>query len=1023
MESSDSKKNDSASAIDVFAEFLEREDLSASSFSSLCDKHPDLSEDLRRLRSNLLHVEGFLARSPEPAQPIASSEQAACEHPMPVSPTSVSEAKTELLDQFTAYTNYADRYKKGNVVGRGGMGAVLQTWDRQLHRQIAMKVLLGSEGSDSNESNLEPRHIRRFLEEVQITAQLDHPGVVPVHELGLDGEGRLYFTMRLVHGRDLRTIFKMVQNAEEGWNLSRALSSFQRVCETMAFAHERGVVHRDLKPANIMVGRHGETYVMDWGLAKTTDARKDGSRLSTGRTKVGASRSETHESVDSYSADRDGLLTNEGTVIGTPTYMPPEQARGDLLSIGPRSDVYSIGAMLYHLLAGHPPFLGKGQSASASLILDQLLLGPPESLDRIQANIPAELTAICERAMSREPEDRYADIGDMAEDLRAYQEGRVVRAYETGAVAEFRKWVRRNRGMAASIAAGTVLAIGGLISTSVVQARANRLLADKNSELDSARATAVAEAQRAQANEEIARAEQQKVLRLADQDRLDDLRESASALYPARPDKIEAMEAWQETAQKLVDRLPQYRIDLEQLRQGAKARSPKDQAENSPNRAETERTLARLAEARDLLATKQEQGSLDVDESQTRSTIETLEHQLAQLTRQSLSWRSWIFESREKEWYYNQLLALTEGIEEFDLPRTGLRERIRERYEFALQVGERTVQSPRAAASWSEAIASIQNQAECPLYEGLSINPQIGLVPLGLSDLSGLWEFALIETGEVPQLRMDGSFAINADSALVFVLVPGGQTKLGSIRPSPQNPLGSPYVDPQSEPDEYPLSTIELDPFFISKYELTQGQWLRMTGATPSFYAPGGVNDWGEEYELNHPLESITYEEARTTLSMFGMTLPTEAQWEYCARAGTTTAYWTGNDKFALKGLCNLADQSWAQAVGDALRNPNESWSDGWVGTAPVGSFPPNPFGLYDTLGNVWEMCLDESGAYTRDRWSGTGEIASGSQYYRIVRGGSISNSAHFLRSAQRFRFIGESRAMDIGVRPAVRLR
>ncbi|HZN57638.1 MAG TPA: serine/threonine-protein kinase, partial [Planctomycetota bacterium] len=158
------------------------------------------------------------------------------------------------------------RYDMKEELARGGMGIILRVWDRDLNRQIAMKVL--PPGARGSPAGALPEHLPRFLEEAQVTAQLDHPGIVPVHELGVDANGRLYFTMQLVKGGELKGIFELARAGKDGWNVPRAVGVVVKACQAVAYAHAKGVIHRDLKPANVMVGRFGEVYVMDWGLAR-----------------------------------------------------------------------------------------------------------------------------------------------------------------------------------------------------------------------------------------------------------------------------------------------------------------------------------------------------------------------------------------------------------------------------------------------------------------------------------------------------------------------------------------------------------------------------------------------------------------------------------------------------------------------------------------------------------------------------------------------------------------------------------
>jgi len=394
-----------------------------------------------------------------------------------------------LVSRLKARVVASTRYRMDGEIGRGGMGAILEVWDEDLRRKLAMKVALGRGEGSSGADELDPRLVARFLEEAQVTGQLEHPGIVPVHELGLDENGQVYFTMRLVRGRDLERVFEQVTIGDEDWSVTRALGVLHKVCEAMAYAHSKGVIHRDLKPANVMVGHFGEVYVMDWGLVRvqghedrhdvrvTPDApissvRKERDPSDSGSTAgVESEHVEVGRREDASGSNREELYTMDGDVIGTPSYMSPEQARGELTKLDARSDVYAVGAMLYRLLAGVAPF-ADNKDRSAMTVLSALLKGPPTKLEEL-SDAPGELIAICEKAMSRAPQDRYADMMALADDLRAFLEHRVVGAYETGAVAEARKWVRRNRPLAASLAAGVVALVAGLVASLVLKAQAD----------------------------------------------------------------------------------------------------------------------------------------------------------------------------------------------------------------------------------------------------------------------------------------------------------------------------------------------------------------------------------------------------------------------------------------------------------------------------------------------------------------------------------------------------------------------
>ncbi|MCY3018509.1 MAG: protein kinase, partial [Planctomycetota bacterium] len=356
-----------------------------------------------------------------------------------------------------------EKYIVEGEIARGGMGVILKAADRDIRRPVAMKVMLDAKS---------PKDKARFVEEAQVTGQLEHPNIVPIHELGIDAEGRLFFTMKLVKGKSLGDVLKALKKhdpkAEQDYPLGRLLNAFINICNAMAFAHAKGVVHRDLKPANIMLGDYGEVLVMDWGLAKPGAARIRSSGLSSG-VKVGeAEHAEEDAGVDSDSRDRElaeavkslrqetgGELTMDGTIIGTPHYMPPEQADGKIEEIDARSDIYSLGAMLYEILTLQTPCEGKGIFALIKNVSEGNITPPDQRAPK--RNIPKELSAITMKALAQRKEDRYQRVEDLRRDIELFIEGRAVSAKEDTFAESVVKLVKRNK--TASVVGGFATAV------------------------------------------------------------------------------------------------------------------------------------------------------------------------------------------------------------------------------------------------------------------------------------------------------------------------------------------------------------------------------------------------------------------------------------------------------------------------------------------------------------------------------------------------------------------------------------
>lgn len=372
----------------------------------------------------------------------------------------------ELAESRNKFPRSGSRYRAIRSHAKGGCGEVFVAKDQELNRDVALKEIQ-PRYSDNEEFQ------SRFVFEAEVTGGLEHPGIVPVYGLGKYPDGRPFYAMRFIKGDSLADAITQFHAAtmtesERSLKLRQLLNRFIDVCQAVGYAHSRGIVHRDLKPANIMLGEFGETLVVDWGVAKVV-----------GRNEA------ANPSVDQQSL-RPTLAnslnpTLVGSAVGTPAYMPPEQALGDLDQLGPHSDIYSLGATLYCLVAGQDPFTGKHD---VSEVLNKVKNGDFKSPRSIDGTIPTELNAICLKAMQKSPSDRYPTAGKFAEDIERFLADEAVTAMTEPLSIKVRRWVRKRPAIVATTAASVLIATVGLLIFSAAINGKNRELARINSHLD-----------------------------------------------------------------------------------------------------------------------------------------------------------------------------------------------------------------------------------------------------------------------------------------------------------------------------------------------------------------------------------------------------------------------------------------------------------------------------------------------------------------------------------------------------------
>jgi serine/threonine-protein kinase len=359
-------------------------------------------------------------------------------------------------------TAAVQRYRILRPHARGGLGEVFVAADQELHREVALKEIQERLAHDAENRS-------RFVREAEITGGLEHPGIVPVYGMGHYADGRPFYAMRFIKGDSLKEAIQQfhkrpANDGPESFAVSSArnlefrqlLRRFIDVCNAIAYAHSRGVLHRDVKPGNIMLGRFGETLIIDWGLAKASGQANTASRVD--------------ESTLHPSSGDGPTATVMGTALGTPAYMSPEQAAGRLDLLGPASDTYSLGATLYAVLTGRAPFL----EDEAGEVLAKVQRGDFPAPRQLQPAVPAALQAVCLKAMALRPGDRYGSPRELANEIEHWLADEPVAAFPETRWARAGRWARRHRPLVSGVAAALLVAAMGLLGATLLLSVANR---------------------------------------------------------------------------------------------------------------------------------------------------------------------------------------------------------------------------------------------------------------------------------------------------------------------------------------------------------------------------------------------------------------------------------------------------------------------------------------------------------------------------------------------------------------------
>lgn len=841
-------------------------------------------------------------------------------------------------------------------IGGGGMGVVYMAEQLSLDRRVALKVI-------RPDHLVFPGSRERFRREVNAIAALQHPGIVPVYTVG-EEDGIPFFVMEHIVGCSLEDVLQHLRDAS-----TRALDG-QALLDAV----------QHLSPSAARPGIDQEFFSGTWIDVVCRCALQMAEALHHAHLRGVLHRDVKPSNVmitldgrvmlvdfGLASSESDASSTRVRSHAGSLAYMAPEQLEPPPDGPDRRLDVYALGATLYELLTFQVPHLGSNTDETRR----RILTGDPPPPSRLNPAIPWDVETVCLVALERDRRRRYATAAELAEDLRRFFDRRPITGRRPGAALRAVRWVQRHRTLTTVLACGLALLVGAVWFAQVQRAtrlEKDALLAD--------------------------------FARLSDSQAVRELFAEEETFWPLAAKNVERMRTWLARARGVIARREEHAAARRELRRRALPWSEADRATDARTRRRTEDQLAHMA--RDSAHASESWRSLMMESRDAWAALKLKISGSERLT--------WTFADQRDRWWHRSFSALMEELHRLERLVPSVARRLEDARTIA-----RTLKG-----AWAEALQAISDVRRHPQYRGLRMQRQDGLVPLGPDPATGLHEFAVFDSGRTPTRDPGtGRLELAPETALVLVLVPGASPLLGCQAPGvPGAP--APNADPHVRPNEGPPYRVRLDPFFISKYEMTQAQWVRVMRDNPSQIPLGARPPGYAPVTPTHPVENMTWYDADRAARRLGLLLPTEAQWEYASRAGTPTPWWTGDDRASVRGKTNLADASLTKLALKGQYDAEPELDDGYPHHSPAGTFAANGFGLYDVIGNVREWCRCAMIYYhlvPANPGDGYRGLPMATQC--IIRGGAYTHNAVTARSSWRLAQDPTRSSSFVGMRPS----